>query len=74
MDVNHLKQFTRIHTNSLIKIEKTLKRPVNIFHNDDNVNVIAGESQLAKTRSTSFNKKEPFIRNNANRYNQSFEN
>ena len=74
MDVNHLKQFTRIHTNSLIKTEKTLKRPVTIFYNGGNVNVIAAESQRTKTRSTSFNKKEPFIRNNANRYNQSFEN
>ena len=54
-------QFTRIHTNSLINIEKILNRPVTKFYNRDDVNMIAAELQLTKTRSTSFYKKHNLL-------------
>ena len=50
-------QFARIHTSSLIKIEKTLYRPITKVYNGDDVNVIAAELRLTETRPTSFNKK-----------------
>ena len=34
-------QFVRIHTSSLINIEKILNRPITKFYNSDDVNVIA---------------------------------
>ena len=49
--------FARIHTSSLIKIEKTLNRPITKVYNGDDVNVIAAELRLTETRPTSFNKK-----------------
>ena len=54
-------QFARIHTSSLIKTEKTLNRPITKFYNSDDVNVIAAELRLAKTRPTSFNKKHNLL-------------
>ena len=54
-------QFARIHTGSLIKIEKTLNRPIIKFYNSDDVNVIAAELRLTKTRPTSFNKKHNLL-------------
>ena len=48
-------------------IEKTLNRPITKFYNGDDVDVIAAELRLTKVRSTCFNKKQSFIRNNANR-------
>ena len=50
-------QFTRIHTSSLIKIKKTLNKPITKFYNGDDVNVIPEELRLTKTRPTYFNKK-----------------
>ena len=50
-------QFARIHTSSLIKIEKTLNKPITKFYHGDDVNVIAAELGLTKMRPTSFNKK-----------------
>ena len=50
-------QFARIHTSSLNNIEKVLNRPITKFYNSDNVNVIAAELRLAKTRPISFYKK-----------------
>ena len=46
--------FLRIHTNSLINIEKILNRPITKFYNGDDVNVIAAELRLTKTRLTPF--------------------
>ena len=54
-------QFARIHTSSLMKIEKTLNRPITKFYNDDDVNVIVAELRLTKTRPTSFNKKHNLL-------------
>ena len=54
-------QFARIHTSSLIKIEKTLNRPITKFYNGDDVNVITAELWLAKTRPTSFDKKHNLL-------------
>ena len=54
-------QFARIHTSSLIKIEKTLNRRITKFYNGDDVNVIAAELQLTETRPTSFNKKHNLL-------------
>ena len=51
-------QFTRIHTSSLINIEKILNRPITKFYNGDGVNVIAAELRLTKTRPTSFYEKQ----------------
>ena len=48
-----IKQFARIHTSSLIKIEKTLNRPITKFYSSDDVNVIAAELWLTKARPTS---------------------
>ena len=45
-------QFVRIHTSSLINIEKIFNRPIINFYNDDDVNVIAAELRLTKTRPT----------------------
>ena len=36
-------QFTRIHTSTLINIEKILNRPVTKFYNDDDLNMIVAE-------------------------------
>ena len=47
-------QFARIHTSSLINIEKILDRPFTKFCNSDDVNVIAVELMLIETRPTSF--------------------
>ena len=49
------------YTSSLIKIEKTLNRPITKFYNSDDVNVIAAELRLTKTRPTSFNKKHNLL-------------
>ena len=57
-------QFARIHTSSLINTEKILNRPITEFYNGDDVNMIAAELCLTKTRPTSFDKKQSFIRNN----------
>ena len=46
-------QFARIHTSSLIKIEKILNRPITKFYNGDDVNKIAAESRLIKMRPAS---------------------
>ena len=54
-------QFTRIHTSSLINIEKILNRPITKFYNSDDVNVIAAELRLTKMRSTSFYKKHNLL-------------
>ena len=51
--INSIVQFARIHTSSLIKIEKILNRPITKFCNSDDVNVIAGELRLTKTRLAS---------------------
>ena len=51
-------QFGRIHTSSLINVEKILNRPITKFYNRDDVNVIAVELRLTKTRQTSFYKKQ----------------
>ena len=50
-------QFARIHTSSLINIEKILDRPFTKFCNSDDVNVVAVELWLIETRPTSFYKK-----------------
>ena len=50
-------QFARIHTSSRISIEKILNRPITKFYNRDDVNVIAAELRLTKTRPISFYKK-----------------
>ena len=42
-------------------------RPITKFYNGDDVNVIAAELRLTKTRPTSFYKKQSFARNNDNR-------
>ena len=42
-------------------------RPITKFYNGDDVNVIAAELRLTKTRPTSFDKKQSFARNNDNR-------
>ena len=54
-------QFVRIHTSSLIKIEKTLNRPITKFYNSDGVNVIAAELRLTKTRPTSLYKRHNLL-------------
>ena len=54
-------QFARIHTSSLINIEKILKKPITKFYNSDDVNVIAAELRLTKTRPTSFYKKHNIL-------------
>ena len=53
--------FTRIHTSSLINIENTLNKPITKFCKGDDVNVIAAELPLTKTRLTSFNKKHNLL-------------
>ena len=50
-------QFARIHTSSLINIEKILNRPITKFYKSDDVTGIAGELRLPKLRPTSFYKK-----------------
>ena len=61
-------QFVRIHTSSLINIEKIFNRPIINFYNDDDVNVIAAELRLTKTRPT-FLQETSFARDNGNRCN-----
>ena len=60
-------QFVRIHTSSLINIDKILNRLITKFYNDDDVNMIAAELRLTKMRSIPFYKKQSFIRNSDNR-------
>ena len=57
----HKVQFARIHISSLINIEKILNRPITKFCNGDDVNVIAAELRLTKTRPTSFDKKRNLL-------------
>ena len=57
----YTKQFARIHTSSLINIEKILNRSITKFYNGDDVIVIAAELRLTKTRSTSFYKKHNLL-------------
>ena len=47
-------QFTRIHTSSLINIEKILNRPTTKFYNGDDVNMTVAELWLTKTRLASY--------------------
>ena len=54
-------QSARIHTSSLINIEKILNRPITKFYNSDDVNMIAAELRLTKTRPTSFYKKHNLL-------------
>ena len=54
-------QSARIHTSSLINIEKILNRPITKFYTTDDVNVIAEELRLTKTRPTSFYKKHNLL-------------
>ena len=56
-----LKQFARIHGSSLTKIEKILNRPITKFYNSSDVNVIAAELQLTKTRPTSLHKRQNLL-------------
>ena len=56
-----LKQFARIQASSLINVEKILNRPITKFYNGDDVNVIAAELRLTKTRPTSFYKKHNLL-------------
>ena len=57
----HTKQFARIHTSSLIKIETILNRPITKFYNSDDVNVIPAESRLIKTRPASLYKRHNLL-------------
>ena len=50
-----------MHTSTLIKLEKILNKPITKFHNSDDVNVIATELRLTKTRPTSFYKRHNFL-------------
>ena len=54
-------QFARIYTSSLINIEKILNRPIVNFYKSDDINVIAAELRLTKTRPTSFYKKHNLL-------------
>ena len=54
-------QFARIHTSSLFNIEKILNRPITNFYNSNDINVIAEELSLAKTRPTSFYKEHNLL-------------
>ena len=54
--VSYVFQFARIHTSSLINNEKISNRAITKFYNSNDVNVIALELQLIKTRPTSFYK------------------
>ena len=55
-------QFARIHISSLISIGKILNRStIDKFYNGNEVNVIAAELRLTKTRPTSFYKKHIFL-------------
>ena len=54
--VSYIFQFARIHASSLINNEKIQNRAITKFYNSNDVNVIALELQLIKTRSTSFYK------------------
>ena len=60
-------QFAKIQKSSLFNIEKILNRPITKFYNDDEVNAVVLELRFTKTRPTSSYKKQPFIRDNANR-------
>ena len=51
----------RIHTTSLINIEKILNKPITIFYNSDDVNVIAEELGLNKMRAASSYKKHNLL-------------
>ena len=59
--LNYYTQFARIHRSSLINIEKILNRSITKFYNSDDVNVIAAELRLTKTRPTSFYKKHNLL-------------
>ena len=58
---NQTLQFARIHTSSLINTEKILNRAITKFYNGDDVNVIAAELRLTKTRPPSFCKKHNLL-------------
>ena len=56
-----------MHTSSLINTEKILNRAITKFYNGDDVNMIAAELRLTKTRPTSFCKKHNLLTNNTDR-------
>ena len=58
---SNTKQFARIHTSSLIKIKKILNRPITKFYNSHDVNVIAAELRLTKTRPASLYKRHNLL-------------
>ena len=60
-DALHNTVCERIHTSSLIKIEKILNRRVTKFYNSDDVNVMAAELRLTKTRPTSLYKRDNIL-------------
>ena len=55
-------QFARIHTSSLINTEKILNGPVTKFYNGDDVNLVAAELRLTKTRQILFIKNMIFYK------------
>ena len=54
-------QFARMRTNSFINIEKIFNRPITKFCKSDDVNVIAAELPLTKTRPNSFYKRHNLL-------------
>ena len=60
-DVVPFIQFARIHTSSLIKIEKILNRSITKFNNRDDGNVIAAVLRLTKARPTSLYKRHNLL-------------
>ena len=57
--LNHVIQFARIHTSSLVNIENILN--ITEFYNGDDVNVFAAELRLSKLSPTSFYKKHELL-------------
>ena len=55
-------QFARIHTVPLINIEKTLNRPTTKVYNGNDINVIAAELRLTKTRPSSLYKNQKVLK------------
>ena len=65
-------QFARIHTVPLINIEKTLNRPTTKVYNDNDINVIAAELRLTKTRPSSLYKNQKFWKLNVKNFAKKF--
>ena len=61
MSISFTFQFSRIHADSFINIEKSMNKPITKFYNADDVSVIVTKLRFTKARPISFRKKHNIL-------------